>query len=127
MKKTIKIIFLVCMILIIFNSYTISFAITESDVKSGMAGSSTLDSTTQNNGIMGAINDFIGILQVAGTGIALITVTLLGARYMMAAPEQKADIKQKAIPVVIGMIILFSAVNLVGIGAQLATDSGLNK
>ena len=39
------------------------------------------------------INAIIGTIQVAGTGIALIMVSVLGIKYMLAAPNDKADVK----------------------------------
>ena len=75
-----------------------------------------------DQGIMAVINDVIGLLQLAGTGIAVVTVTILGAKYMLSSVEQKAEIKNKAMPVVIGCIILFAAVNLVAIVANFTND-----
>ena len=67
-----------------------------------------------------SINTITAILQIAGTGISIIVVTLLGAKYMLSSAEQKAEIKQRAMPVVIGMVILFGAVNMVAIVGNLA-------
>jgi type IV secretory pathway VirB2 component (pilin) len=81
---------------------------------------SSSDSTT---GVKAVLNNVIGLLQVAGTGIAVITVTLLGVKYMLSSIEQKAEIKNRAVPIVIGCVILFGAVNLVAIVAQFANDT----
>ena len=55
----------------------------------------------------------------------MIMVTLLGIKYIMAAPSDKADVKKQIAPLVIGAIILFASVNLVGIIADVA-DSTLS-
>lgn len=65
-----------------------------------------------NEGIPKVINIIIGLLQVAGSGISIIVVTIQGIKYIVASVEEKADIKKQAIPIVIGCILLFGAVNL---------------
>lgn len=95
------------------------YAITLDDAKNQMVEANKLDSTQNNTtGVMAVINDVIGLLQLAGTGISVVTITLLGARYMLSSVDQKAEIKNRAMPVVIGCIILFGAVNLVAIVAN---------
>ncbi len=97
-----------------------SYATDEDTVISKMSKTTDLDSTIKgDNGVGGVINLTIGLIQIAGTGISVITVTLLGAKYILSSPEQKADIKNRAMPVVIGMIILFGSVNLVAIVGNL--------
>lgn len=64
------------------------------------------------------INTVIGLLQVAGTGIALVVITLLGIKYMMASAGEKGEIKKHIVPIVIGCIILFLAVNIMAIVAD---------
>ena len=58
---------------------------------------------------------FCGILNTVGTIIAVGTLMIIGIRYMMAAPEEKADIKARSIPFAIGAVILFGAVNIVSL------------
>ena len=97
-----------------------------SQVISDMKGVEAGD-TSDDGGVVEVLNDVIGLLQLAGTGIAVITVTLLGAKYMLSSVEQKAEIKNRAIPVVIGCVILFSAVNLVAIVSNFAITALTNK
>lgn len=95
------------------------YAITLDDAKKQMEDTNKLDSTQgKSTGVMAVINDVIGLLQLAGTGISVVTITLLGAKYMLSSVEQKAEIKNRAMPVVIGCVILFGAVNLVAIVAN---------
>jgi len=69
------------------------------------------------------INNVIGIIQVVGSGIALITITLMGIKYMLAAPSEKADVKKMVLPVIIGCVLLFGAVNLAGVVEKFATST----
>jgi type IV secretory pathway VirB2 component (pilin) len=83
-----------------------------------MSGVKDMQSTDGDSGVGTVLNTVIGLLQIAGTGIAVITVTLLGAKYMLSSVDQKAEIKNKATPIVIGCVILFGAVNLVAMIAD---------
>ena len=66
-----------------------------------------------DSGIASSIKDVIGMLQVAGTGIALVVITMLGIKYMLAAPSEKADVKKQIMPILIGCILIFGAITIV--------------
>lgn len=73
--------------------------------------------------VIGVINNIIFIIQVAGTGISLLIVTIFGIKYMIASVEEKAEIKKQAMPILIGCILLFGAVNLVAIVADFSDQA----
>ena len=50
--------------------------------------------------LVNSINTVIGVLQVVGTGIALVVVSIMGIKYMMASPSEKADTKKMIMPIV---------------------------
>ena len=116
--------FIVLIALILVSALSINvYAMSIDKVITDMDGVQKRDTSLGNDeGIMAVINDVIGLLQLAGTGIAVVTVTILGAKYMLSSVDQKAEIKNKAMPVVIGCIILFAAVNLVAIVANFTND-----
>ena len=120
MKKVFVIITAVMLISILsVNIYAIEL----NDVVTAMKDVRNTDNSIgKDKGIMAVINDVIGLLQLAGTGIAVVTVTILGTKYMLSSVDQKAEIKNKAMPVVIGCIILFAEVNLVAIVANFTND-----
>lgn len=70
------------------------------------------------------INAIVKLIQVAGSGISVIVVTMLGIKYMMASANEKADIKKQAVPVIIGCVLLFAGANIAGIIADLAISLG---
>ena len=76
---------------------------------------------TGNHEVTKAINKVIGILQVIGTGISLVVVSLLGIKYMLASPADKADTKKAILPIVIGCVLVFGGVNLVALVADFTT------
>ena len=80
-------------------------------------GISSGDPST-DNGIVKAINNILGLIQVAGTGVALIAVSLLGIKYMLASVEEKAEIKKYLIGAVIGGILVFGGTGIAKILAS---------
>lgn len=88
----------------------------------GMEDGGTPD-TTATAKLGPIINSVIAIIQVAGTGISLIMVTILGIRYLLAAPSDKADVKKQIAPMLIGAVILFASVNIVQIIANFTNDT----
>ncbi len=118
-----KLVICLLIILMIVGVTVYCYALDEASVISSMNGSSNMTDIGSDTGIGGIVNLIIGLIQIAGTGIALVTVTLLGAKYIISSPEQKAEIKNRAMPVVIGMVILFGAVNMVAIVANLVEST----
>lgn len=66
------------------------------------------------------INNVIGLIQMVGSGIALIVITMLGIKYILASPGEKADVKKQIMPILIGCVLLFGAVNLMAAVAEFA-------
>lgn len=67
------------------------------------------------------INTVIGFIQITGTGISVIMVTVLGIKYMLASPGDKADVKKQIAPLLIGAVILFASANIIQIIANFAS------
>lgn len=65
-------------------------------------------------------NQIIGIVYAVGIAVAIGILMILGIKYMMASPEDKANIKSTAIPYLIGAILTFGAVNIMKIVADMA-------
>lgn len=88
---------------------------------SSMDGTST-PVEAKGTKVGGVINNIIGLLQVVGTGLSIIVITILGIKYILASPGEKADIKKSAIPIVIGCVLLFGAVNLMAAVEEFSTN-----
>ena len=73
--------------------------------------------------IFEGINKIIGLLQIVGTGISIIVVTMLGIKYIMASPGEKAETKKQIMPIIIGCVLVFGGVNVVAIIARFVTNS----
>ena len=85
-------------------AYDFNAAITSVDT----AGT-TSNLETKTKTIMGSI---VNVTRIIGTGIALIMLLVIAIKYMTGAPADKADYQKKAIPFVVGAVILFSSTNI---------------
>ena len=72
-------------------------------------GDTTSDIAKGVNNIGGTI---LGVLQVAAAVIAVIVLVVLAIKYIMASPNDKADIEESATGYIIGAVILFGASGL---------------
>jgi len=57
----------------------------------------------------------INIVQVAGAGIAILMLVILGIKWIGASPEGKAQIMKSSRYYVLGAILIFAAVGLLQI------------
>lgn len=83
--------------------------------------SSIYSGNAEFNGMMGKI---LMIVQVVCYGAAVIILMIAGLRYMNAAPEGKAQIKQQSIKLAIGALIMFAAGAIVSIISGFAGEIG---
>lgn len=115
MKKKIIIsivIILLVNLVICFNNIALGVSSIEDLIEDPtMQNVSTPDDS--ESGIVSGINGVIGLLQFVGSGISIIVVTILGMKYILASPADKADVKKSIMPIIIGCVLLFGAVNLV--------------
>lgn len=116
MKKTILLLGLILiMSVVVFTTRVYATDVTE--IITSMDGTSDM-TQVDGNKISGTLNNVIGLIQVAGTGISIVVVTMLGIKYILASPSEKADVKKQIAPILIGCVLLFGAVNLVAIIAD---------
>ena len=110
MKKTIRILFIV--IVLVFMHTSICFA---SFPTFGITQPS-VDSSLVNK-----LGGIIGVIQMVGGAVAVGASIYLGIRYVLSTTEDKAEIKKKMIPFIIGVAIFFGAtgiLKLIGYAAK---------
>ena len=114
-RKIIKILTIIVMVFILINVTCCVYAgeINPSDFSGiySQTGVSDLENKT---------GQILNIVQIIGTSVSLISLMVLGMRYMLSSPNEKATIKEKLVPYVIGTIIFFAASNLVTIVIRFA-------
>lgn len=54
----------------------------------------------------------LGIVQVVGTIAAIITLIILGIKYMTGSVEEKAEYKKTLMPYLIGAVLVLAATNI---------------
>ena len=117
MKKNIYRILIICIISFIFLSIT-GYCLA--------VGTSQYEGITQIDGTeMGPFATFGGqivyILQFVGYSVAVIMLTVMGIKYIMSSPNDKADIKSKLVPYIIGAVLLFAGSTMLNIIYNIAT------
>ena len=83
------------------------------------SGSDASGAQTSVSNVIGVI---IGIARVIGMGIALIMLAVVAIKYMVAAPDEKANIKNRAVAYIVGATILFAATGILTIIQKFATN-----
>ena len=73
------------------------------------------DMPTKLSDIGGTI---MGILQVAGTGIAVVMLVIIGIKYITASANEKAQLKGQLTGFAIGALLLFAGSNIAAIVIQ---------
>lgn len=109
--RTLKKIFimLISLLLIaIFVQSTISNAASDiyTEITNMSKANETNGAVTSANNIAGAV---ISIAKVVSAGVAIIMITVIAMKYMLAAPSEKADIKKHAVVYIVGAVIMFAA------------------
>lgn len=125
MKRTNKLILVLCIIFTILALGITSFA---SDTeKSTQLKPSDLFSTGPVEGqeeITQLGQSIVGVVQTVGVVVAVVILLVLGVKYMMGSAEEKADYKKSMIPYIVGAVCIFAATTIVNIVYNLAI--GLN-
>ena len=106
MKKILKIFSIFIIILMLWLS-TISFADTD------FSGLSEVSTPSGVDGLVTPANKILGIIYVVAVSMSVGMLVIIGIRYVVSSPEQKADLKSKAIPYLIGAILVFGTANIV--------------
>ena len=65
-------------------------------------------------------NIIIGIIQFVGSAVSVISLIVIGIKYMMGSLEEKAQYKETMKPYIIGAFLVFGVSNLIGIIASIA-------
>ena len=121
-KRIFLTILLILMILTCVNSYASIEDLNKIEQNMNTIGKYEREDVKGTN-IGKIINSIIGIIQYAGSGIAVVTVSILGIKYLLTSPSEKAEIKKMAEPIVIGCVLLFGSVNIAAIIYHFTTSA----
>lgn len=111
-KKISKILSIVMIAIMMISCFSTAFAATTVDPK-------TWDSQTGDKIKTDDLNNFsasiINVVAIIGSAAAIITLIILGIKYMMGSAEEKAEYKKTLLPYIIGAAMVFGASVLVGV------------
>ena len=71
-------------------------------------------------------NSIIGVIKNIGIVVSVLTLVVLGIKYMLGSLEEKAEYKKTMIPYLIGAIMVFAIPQLVQIIYNIASKTFMN-
>lgn len=115
-NKIIKTVYIMILILCTFSTYTIYAGdINVDDWKPNV-------SNTENTQITTIAGKILGVIQIFGTITSVITLIILGIKYMCGSIEEKAQYRKSMAPYFIGCILIFATVNIASFIYGIATN-----
>lgn len=123
MKKVKKVVYITLLMIIILSMFTqidvyAAGKKAGSDIMGTITNMSTADAGEGNSAVTATKNISGAVITIAKTvsaGIAIIMITVLAMKYMLAAPSEKADVKKHAVPYIVGAVIMFSVTGILTI------------
>lgn len=67
-------------------------------------------------------NNIISAIQIFGTIVSVISLMILGLKYMVGSIEERAEYKKTMLPYLIGTIVFFSGTQLIAILAAIVEN-----
>lgn len=113
-SKITKIISLLVIIAALALSFNMVFATTTVTVPKA--------SPVDDKGFNSTISNVLGVVTIVCYAAAVILLITLGVKWLIAAPDAKADLKKSAIYYVIGAIMIFAAGAIVDVIRNLGTS-----
>ncbi len=125
MKKIIKLVVITLMVSLIIPLITvnISNAGLVDPLERPDAYHPGINIETSNDRLIEKANVIINIMQIVGIIIAVITLMVIGLRYMFGSVAERATYKETLVPYLVGAILLFSVVNIVKIIYEIIKSS----
>ena len=68
------------------------------------------------------VNSILGLINVAGIAVSVITLMIIGIKYMLGSVEEKAEYKKTMITYLIGAIMVFSVTTIPNILYKIGTS-----
>lgn len=98
--------------------------ITPASLASGKIDTSKLQGISNPTGVSAlsqASGKIINVIYTVAVFMSVATLIVLGIKYMTSSPDQKASLKDRAIPYVIGAVLVFGAANILRFIQQMST------
>ncbi len=82
------------------------------------------DDSNATEKVTSVLSVIITIVRIAGVCIAITMLLAVAMKYMTAAAGEKADIKKSAVQYVVGAVVLFGVVGILGIINEFSKNIG---
>lgn len=128
-RNVIKAMLVVLVAIVLFASFAPSvFAAGDMELSYGTFNEkNSVTGAKDGSGAAKSVNNIIGsvltVVQVVGSGVAVIMLIVLAIKYISAAPSDKAEIKKHAVVYVVGAVVLFAASGIIGIVRRFASSN----
>ena len=111
MKKSMKMISILMISLMLIMSATPVFAKQVGNYSISVNEVSNQDASD----ILGLVGKILGFLQFAAIILAVLIIAILGIKYMMGSLEEKAEYKKSMVPLIVGIVVVASAITIANI------------
>lgn len=111
-------------LIIILISVLVLAIITPVSLASGKIDTSKLQEISNPTGISSISQisgKIIGVIYTVAVFMSIATLVIIGIKYITSSPDQKASLKDRAIPYVIGAILAFGAANILNFIQKMST------
>ena len=76
----------------------------------------------ENTKLIEIVGKVLGVIQVVGSIVSVIALSVIGIKYMVGSVEEKAKYKETMTAYIIGCVLLFAISNLTSIIYQISTN-----
>lgn len=111
-----SIMILITLFILIIPNYTNATVINPSDYEPNSI------EVGDKNIIVNKSNPLIGSIKTVGIVVAVITIAVLGIKYMMAGINEKAEYKKTMIPYLIGAVLVVAITQLLSVLIEIVTN-----
>ena len=123
MKKSIKLISTLLMVVMLVSVFsTICFA-KEAGAKDIIKTVGTSGTAADTSGIQTTAGSILKTLRNVAAIIAVVVIAILGIKYMLGSVEERAEYKKSFVPLIIGVVVVFAAVQIATMIVDISTTS----
>lgn len=115
-KKIKKVISIFSLILIIFLIIT---SVSDAAITDKFQGTTNPEGADKISSVLGSV---LKIVRLVGAGIAVLILSVLGTKYMIASAGERAEIKKYAVVYVIGAVVLVASTTIIDLLVNFATE-----
>ena len=114
---------IITILMLIFNISGIVFA--NSLFEGTIVDFGPTETPTGTDFVRHIVKTILTLIRVFAAGLAIIVITIMGTKYMAAAASEKAEIKNKLINYVIGIVLVAGATEIIAVAVDVFTSADL--